>query len=89
MFILSLLLLTSPAFSEDDLAGRVYSTYCTNCHGDAVQFANNTLDLKKTDIELIDYIRNGGSKMPAYGWMISKKRSGEIIKYLRSLKVKK
>ena len=70
---------------------RTYLMYCTSCHGSNGQgnnglgadFVNDKSRLAKPDAELIDDIRNGEGRMPAWGSILSDQEIRDVLAYIR------
>ena len=70
---------------------RTYLMYCASCHGYNGQgnnglgadFVNDKSRLAKPDAELIDDIRNGEGRMPAWGGILSDQEIRDVLAYIR------
>ena len=79
--------------AADYFNGReIYDLHCQGCHGvDGVSLAPGTPDfsrgdgLFKTDVELFQQIRGGGSAMPAFRGILTDDEVRDVIAYVRSL----
>ena len=98
----------APAMSYELRLGKgVYQRYCQTCHGETAagdgfnafnldprprDLSDPALQAKKTDAELVDAIRRGGSGvglsalMPPWGRTLSEAQIRDVILYLRSLR---
>jgi len=74
-----------------------YKTNCTPCHGDngdadtpagkkyAVPSFRNSDAFKKTDAQLLDFIKAGKGDMPAWSDILSDDEVKDVIAYIRTL----
>ena len=70
---------------------RTYLMYCTSCHGYNGQgnnglgadFVNDKTRLAKPDAELINDIRNGEGRMPAWRGILSDQEIRDVLAYIR------
>ena len=91
---------------ESRLGHDIFAHYCATCHGDsgagdgfnAYNLVPHPRDLsdpalqKKSDAEIADAIRRGGSGvglsslMPPWGHTLNERQIGEVVLYVRGLK---
>ena len=92
---------------EAQLGRDVFAHYCATCHGDAGagdgfnaynldphprDLSDEGFQKTKTDAQLADTIRRGGSGvglsslMPPWGRTLTERQVGEVLLYVRSLK---
>ena len=70
---------------------RTYLMYCTACHGYDGQgnnglgadFVNDKSRLAKPDAELINDIRNGEGRMPAWRGILTDQEIRDVLAYIR------
>ena len=70
---------------------RIYIMYCTSCHGYdgtglggmGADFVNDKTRLTKPDAELINDIRNGEGRMPAWRGILTDQEIRDVLAYIR------
>lgn len=80
------------ALAGDPFAGSaIYTEYCVNCHGGdgageiagTPSFRGGNL-MMKSNLELINKIRNGKDLMPSFGGVLSEEQIDDVVTYIRT-----
>ena len=91
IFLISLMA-ANPVSAGDPFAGSaIYAEYCVNCHGGdgageiagTPSFRGGNL-MMKSNIELINRIRNGKDLMPSFAGVLSEEQIDDVVTYIRT-----
>ena len=91
-FFLISLISVNPALAGDPFAGSaIYTEYCVNCHGGdgageiagTPSFRGGRL-MMKSNMELINRVRNGKDLMPSFGGVLSEEQIDDVVTYIRT-----